>query len=111
MAADPLWMTRRNPMHPYVEREQHNIIQEMGLGKGIWTHEQILEREREYVRRMAEVFSRLDAMKTQSSDNVPTVNIEDEPVWSDDESSTLENLEQEVENEVVYQVRNTAASA
>ena len=111
MAADPLWMTRRKPMHPYVEREQQKIIQEMGLGKGTWTHEQILEREREYVRRMTEVMDRVDTMNTQTrTDTVPTVDIEDEPVWSDDESGTLENLEREVENVVSCQVRDTASS-
>ena len=108
MAADPLWMTRRNPMHPYVEREQQKIIEEMGLGKGTWTHEQILEREKEYVRRMTEA---MDHVKTMTQSTVPTVDIEDAPVWSDDEQDTLEHMEEEVENDVMYQVRHNYASS
>jgi len=112
MADDPLWMTRRKPMHPYVEQEQQKIIHDMGIGKGTWTYEQILEREKEYTRRMTEAIEKSQKMETHTvSDTVPTVNIEDEPVWSDDDQDTMEHMEDEVEQEVMRQVRNTAASA
>jgi hypothetical protein len=120
MAYDPLWMMRRKPMHPYVEREQQKIIHEMGIGKGTWTHEQILEREREYTRRMTEAMERAETISSHSvvsTAHVPTINIEEEPEWSDEEprSFTLDEIEHEVEEEVehndTHQVRDYASNA
>lgn len=89
MACDPLWMNRPSPLSPLLKLEQDKYICEMKTE--LWATATVQEREREYVKRMT----------IQSTDNhVPTVDIQDESVWSDEELD-VDTLEEEVEQELM----------
>ena len=106
MAADPNWKKKRMeiPIPHLIIIDK--LVKELGIGKEGSSLSEILEREKQYVKRFQEELEKYHSqpIPTRVDSTIPTINIEDEiepPTDNVSETSDIsEGLDQEIQDEL-----------